>query len=298
MTKALFRKKSACCGTVVASRWAVVMSGFAKSKIRNKASKLLRSTDSIYRAAIGVRLPVRCPAIEQLDRTTPEGRIKIARDKQERIPHRFEVESAAVRFRQQAVVRIQLLMAKVVIALLLVDAGKHQQAVQFLERPAVLHKPPSEVVQQFGMARWIGAQPKIVGSRHQTGAKMMEPEAVNYHPGREGILPAGDGSGQLKSAAAMGERLPFVPRQDRKKLAGSLLTQSIRVPTDEDSAVLRPRTVHERHGALGSAGMAGVKARYFSAERSDPHERRYVIESPDQLGRQVTGAVLAVEHLA
>ena len=52
------------------------------------------------------------------------------------------------------------------------------------------------------------------------------------------------------------------------------------------------------HGALGSARMAGVKARYFSAERSYPHERRYVIESPDQLGRQVTGAVLAVEHLA
>ena len=82
---------------------------------------------------------------------------------------------------------------------------------------------------------------------------MMEPDAVNHHPGREWILPAGNGSGQFKSAATMGERLPFVPRQDRKKLAWSLLTQSIRVPTDEDPAVLRLRTVHERHGSLGSA---------------------------------------------
>ena len=127
---------------------------------------------------------------------------------------------------------------------------------------------------------------------------MMEPDAVDNHPGCEGILAAGDGSGQLESAATMGERLPFVPRQDRKKLAGSLLTQSIRVSTDEDSAVLRLRTVHERHGSLGSARMSGVKARYFRAERSNLHERRHVIETRDQLGRQVTGAVLAVEHLA
>ena len=45
----------------------------------------------------------------------------------------IKVESPAVHFRQQPVVRIQLLMAKVVIALLLVDAREHQQAVQFLE---------------------------------------------------------------------------------------------------------------------------------------------------------------------
>ncbi len=83
---------------------------------------------------------------------------------------------------------------------------------------------------------------------------MMEPDAVNNRPGCEGILAAGNGSGQLESAATMGERLPFVARQDRKKLAGSLLTQSIRVPTDEDPAVLRLRTVDERHGSLGTPG--------------------------------------------
>ncbi len=37
------QKKSAWSGTVVASRWAVVISGLAKSKVRNKASKLSRS---------------------------------------------------------------------------------------------------------------------------------------------------------------------------------------------------------------------------------------------------------------
>ena len=153
--------------------------------------------------------------LEQVYRTTPEGMVEIARHEQERIPHRFEVESPSVHFRQQPVVRVQLLMAKVVVARLLVDAGKHQHPVQFLEGPAVLHKPPGEVVQQFGMAGWIGAQTKIVGSRHQAGAKMMEPDAVNDHPGCEGILPAGNGSGQLESAATMDKRLPLVPRQDR-----------------------------------------------------------------------------------
>ncbi len=194
---------------------------------------------------------VSCSALEQIDRTTPEGMVEIARDEQERISHRFEVESPTVHFRQQPVVRIQLLMAKVVIALLLVDAREHQHPVQFLERPAVLHQPPGEVVQQFRMARWIGAQTKIVGSRHQAGAKMMEPDAVNDHPACEGILLAGNRSGQLKSAATMDKRLPLVPRQDRKKLAGSLFTQSIRVPTDEDPAVLRLRTVDERHWLAG-----------------------------------------------
>ena len=56
--------------------------------------QVISINDSIYRAAIGVRLLVSFPALEQIYRTTSEGMVKIARDKQERIPHRFEVESS------------------------------------------------------------------------------------------------------------------------------------------------------------------------------------------------------------
>ncbi len=135
------------------------------------------------------------------------------------------------------------------------------------------------------MARRVAAQPKIVSSRHQPRAKMMEPEAISHHPGREGIVAARNGVRQLETATAMRERAPVAPRQDREKLAWSLLAQSIRVPPDEDSAVLRLGTVHNRHRALGSARMSGVKACKFALERSNAHERRHVIQTSDQLGR-------------
>src|SRR4029079_16838896 len=140
------------------------------------------------------------------------------------------------------------------------------------------------------MAGWIGSQPKIIRRRHQTSTKMMEPEAVHHHPGCEGIVPAGDRFGQIKSAAAMGEGLSFVPSQNRKKLARNFYTQSIRVPTDEDSAVLRLRTVHERHRPLGSAGMRGVQASNFCLEWPQLRERRCGKQLLHQLSRQVTRA--------
>ena len=82
-----------------------------------QSKQVVAIDDSIDRAAIGVRLLARCPALEQIDRTTPEGRVEIARDKQQRIPHRFEVEpQRTVRFRQQ--IRLSgsaALVAKVVV---------------------------------------------------------------------------------------------------------------------------------------------------------------------------------------
>ena len=64
---------------------------------------------------------------------------------------------------------------------------------------------------------------------------------------------------QLKSPAALRERPRLAPRQAGQKLPRRLFTQSIRVATDEDPAILRLRTVHQRHGSRRGAGMSGVQ---------------------------------------
>src|SRR6516165_10691130 len=95
-----------------------------------------------------------------------------------------------------------------------------------LDGPAALHELPCEVVEQFRMARGIGAQPEVIGSRHQSGTEMMEPNAVHHHPRRERVLPVGDRLSELKSTAALLEWSLLAPGQDGQKLSRSFFPQS------------------------------------------------------------------------
>jgi len=91
-----------------------------------------------------------------------------------------------------------------------------------------------------------------------------------------------------------GERLRLSPDRIGKKLAGNLLTQSIRVPTDEDLLFFGCGLSARRHRSLGSAWMTGLQLLDFFEEGSSCMSAVVLIAAPHQLGRQVTGAVLAV----
>jgi len=120
--------------------------------------------DSIDRAAIGVTLLVSC--LRRLSRSTGRPPKEWSRlPATNRSVSRIDSKSSRRRFvfASRRLSGSNFSWRRFVIALLLVDAGKHQHACSFLsDQPSCINRP-SEVVQQFGMARWIGAQPKIVG---------------------------------------------------------------------------------------------------------------------------------------
>src|SRR5215510_9413944 len=61
---------------------------------------------------------------------------------------------------------------------LLINGGKHYEPVQFLYRPAVLHKVICQPIEQFRMRGRLGPGAKIAGRPNQGGAKMLHPKSI------------------------------------------------------------------------------------------------------------------------
>src|SRR5437867_1947981 len=98
------------------------------------------------------------------------------------------------------------------------------------------------------MARRLRAQAEVVGRRHQPGAEMVQPDAIDDGPRRERIVARDNGLSQLQAPAALNERLALFTRNDLRHLAWNLVAFVLRIAADEDTATLWTRTIHQGHG--------------------------------------------------
>jgi len=99
----------------------------------------------------------------------------------------LRIEPLPVHLPQQPVFRVQGAALRPVVALLLVRGREHDRAVHFLDRPAAADEDRRQVIEQFGMRRRVAAEAEIARRADQTRAEMMQPDAVDHHPGRQRI---------------------------------------------------------------------------------------------------------------
>ena len=60
----------------------------------------------------------------------------------------------------------------------------HDQAVKMLEAPAVVHEFDGQPVEQFRMRRRLALRAEVFGRRHQAGAEVRLPDAIDDRAGR------------------------------------------------------------------------------------------------------------------
>src|SRR5688572_11705110 len=75
-----------------------------------------------------------------------------AGDLQDAVTERLKFQAAAIHSPNEAIGRIFFGVVWIFIAALLISIRKQDQAMQFLERPAVLHEPGGEIIEQFRMS--------------------------------------------------------------------------------------------------------------------------------------------------
>ena len=85
--------------------------------------------------------------------------------------------------------------------------------MQFLDRPAVVHERRGQPVEQLGMRRRFAAQTEIARRAHQTGAEVVQPDAIDHDAGRQRII------GDRRSPRASSSR-PLPWRNGWRLLAG------------------------------------------------------------------------------
>ena len=83
-----------------------------------------------------------------------------------------------------------------------IDVRVQDQPVDLLDAPPALHELPGQPVDQVLMSRPAAIGAKIAGGGHQSVAEVVLPDAVDHHPGRQGVFPTGNPLGQQLTAAA------------------------------------------------------------------------------------------------
>src|SRR5260370_1581662 len=85
--------------------------------------------------------------------------------------------------------------------------------MQSLERPAVGNKLTSQGIEQLGMSRRLAELAEIAGRAHDPGAKVLLPDAVDDHAGRQRMVRPGKPARQLEPAAALCDRRLSLARE-------------------------------------------------------------------------------------
>src|SRR6266542_1457788 len=87
--------------------------------------------------------------------------VQFARDRKQGIAHFLEVEPLTIHFPEKPVVRVRLRVAPFALAALLIRVREQDEPVQLLERPALVHEPGRDVIEQLGMGRRVRTQTEI-----------------------------------------------------------------------------------------------------------------------------------------
>jgi hypothetical protein len=126
-----------------------------------------------------------------------DGHVKLAPGEEERIARLLEVEPLAVLPPQQPILGIDRVRFGNVIARLLIHGRGHDQLVQLLDRPAVVHEAHGEVIEQLRMRRRLAARAEVAGRAHEALAEVMQPDAVDHHARGERVVLARDGASEV-----------------------------------------------------------------------------------------------------
>ena len=127
--------------------------------------------------------------------------------------------------------------------------------MQGLERPALLHEPGGQVVEQLRVRGRGAAGAEVAGGRDQRLAEVVHPDAVDDDPAGQRVVGGGDGPGQVEPSAAVGEGRRMVAGQDAEELAGHALARLGGIAADEDARVVRLGRVDQHHRP--GRGLAG-----------------------------------------
>ena len=67
----------------------------------------------------------------------------------------------------------------------------------------MINQIPGHPIQQFGMAGLPPTHTEIVGSKDQALAKMMHPDAIDHHPGKEWVADVGNPIREMRPSTAI-----------------------------------------------------------------------------------------------
>ena len=257
-------------------------------------------------AAVGVELPVGAVFVarpagadrggDQGGRSAARG-VEFAGHRQHGVAHRFVFEPAAVEAPQQAVVRVagDLLWRRT--AGLLVGGRSHDEAVQPLDRPAVLDEIAGQPVEQVGVGRRLGAQAEVAGGLDQSAAEVVGPDPVDDDPRGERIVGGDDGLGQLQPAGAVGEGPGFAAAEQLDEAAVHGVAPAVFVAADVDVGVVEFLLVAHHHGAPRRTGVHR-QAQGAVGLFADQSEEDVAVEQFEIAGGHDPGGVGAVEQPA
>ena len=102
----------------------------------------------------------------------------------------------------------------------LVGGRRHDQSMQLLDRPVVVHEPVRQPIEQFWVRGPGAHRAKVVGRRHDPFAEMLLPDSVDDDAGRERVFWAGDPFGE-RQAAAIRRIGDGVPRSGLFQIVGA-----------------------------------------------------------------------------
>ena len=143
----------------------------------------------------------------------------------------------------------------------LIGGREHDQAVHGLDRPARLHEPAGQPVEQLGMGRRLALAAEVAGRADDPLAEVVLPDPVDHHAGGHRVVGPGDPARQLQPAAPRGDRgrlparegLREVPRDAARRAARSSPGCRSARPGSRDTGriaapLLDPRGVGQRTG--------------------------------------------------
>ena len=118
-----------------------------------------------------------------------------------------------------------------------------------LDGPAALDELRRQIIEQLRMRRRLAARTEVVGSFHQALAKVILPNAIHHHAGRERILRPREPLRQFEAAAARGSIRELASTQNFKEAARHFIPQFIRLAPQLNPGVTR-RPFADRIGEL------------------------------------------------
>ena len=135
--------------------------------------------------------------------------VQLTADRQRGIANRLHFQALERHAPQQAVFRILLTIFRIPLLAHAIRVAGHDQPVEFLDGPAVVHEPGCQPVQQLGMRGLVTHHAEVARSSHQAFSEVMLPDAIHDHPRGQRIVrahqPLGQGQAALTGSCRRGE---------------------------------------------------------------------------------------------
>ena len=176
--------------------------------------------------------------------------VEASRHGQNGIPDGLSLQSPHRKVMEKSVPGIEFQGQSIPPARHAVSAAQQDQALDGLDRPAFLHETVGQKIQQLGVAGPIARLAEVVYRRHDPFPKVVLPDAIDHHPGRQRIPGVDDPVRQLQAPASLHDWGLILTRQDLKEAPRDLRTQILVIPPQMNTHVPRI-SVLAGHGESG-----------------------------------------------